>query len=426
MLQQRSCSLVGMANLLLLTRGNFAVVVHGPVDCTNIFLRHVPDPLFSPDGLLDFSSDRFFSSRLTDMDVSLGKSEEKLAGCIEEVIDTCRPEILFVLGTCLSEVIGDDIEKISSQVSEKKKVKIVAVPTSGLHPDRQGEIADTFEKMILQNIRKGGRKIRGGVAVAGLSLDDGEVEEIRRVLGASGLKLLTVVREFITLDDWREAARGELIAVIDSAAHPSMISVLEDRCGVECVDVPIPFGIEESMAFYGEIFSRMGKARAPGRALDKERKKTEIAAADTAAAMKGKRVAYETGSALGFRAGQHAGEGMAHAAVFEEMQMDVELLVQGVDSPENREEIERALSAAGARYPYRIFQDPGRLTDILIEGSYDLVYCSDGRREQTLRAHVPFLPLGSIRPLLGGMRRNAAMIEGIMSSLFLKRYSKYG
>jgi nitrogenase molybdenum-iron protein alpha/beta subunit len=424
-LQQRSCSLYGMASCLLQTGGKFAVVVHGPVDCTNVFMRHVPDGSLSPAARPDFSSDRFFSSALSETDVILGRSEEKLAACIEEVLGLGEAEILFVLGTCLSQIIGDDIRKVAAKLSGKTGTRIVAVPTSGLELRHQPEIADSFERAMLSCVAGRQRKIRGSVALAGLSLGDAGLEEVKAGLRAAGLKLLVALREFSTIDEWRLAARARLVAVVDAGAHRSMISVLGKGRAAACIGLPPPFGTKATLAFYDAIFKGAGKAAAAEKIFAAPLKAAAEAAGKAAKFLGGKRVAYETGSALGFRPGQHALEGLAPAAVFDELGMQVELIVQGVDSPENRSRIERQLDGTGLHRTFRIFQDPGRLPDLLGEGGYDLVYCSDGRREQALASCIPFLPLGSLEPLLGGMRKNAALVEAAAGSLFSRRYGRY-
>jgi nitrogenase molybdenum-iron protein alpha/beta subunit len=424
-LEQRSCSLVGMAHCLLQTGGNFAVVVHGPVDCTNVCLRHVPRMAGAGPGRADFSSDHFFSSGLSDTDAALGRSEEKLKGCIEAAIDLCKPEIMFVLGTCLSEVIGDDVKKVSDEISRRRGLKIIAIPTSGLHLERQPDITDYFERTILQAAGRRGRSVKGSVAVAGLSLNRGEALELKQVCEAAGLKLIALLQDFAGLEHWRAALKSELVAVADARAHPSMIDLLQNSCGIECLAVPAPFGVSASRMFYRSILKKMGKARAFNRAVRPHLDKTEKTTGKAAEFLGGGTVAYEIGSALGFRAGQHAMEGLAHTGIFDELHMKVDILVQGIDSAGNRARMREILKTMEKTFRFIFFEDPGRLTGLLRAGGYDLAYCSDGRRELVLKAHTRFLALGSLRPLFGGMRRNAGMIRRCVESLFFNRYAKY-
>jgi nitrogenase molybdenum-iron protein alpha/beta subunit len=420
-LQQPSCSLVGLAGCLVQTGGDFAVVVHGPVDCANTFPRHVPLVHFGRQGAGRLSSHRFFSSNLSESDVTLGRSEQALTRCLESVVAALRPRVVFVLGTCLSDVIGDDIKKVAARAAKKTGTRVVALAAGGLHMDRQQDISDLFEGLMLAAAPRKKRKPRGSVVLAGLSLEPAEEQELGRVLDAAGLRLASVLREFSTLEDWHAAAGARFAAVMEAGAHPSMVSVLEKKHGTTCLDVPAPFGIRGTHAFYHALLEGTGRRGRAARVLGEMMKTARQAVRQARQRLEGKRVAYETGSALGFRPGQHAQEGLAHGAVFEELGMAVELLVQGPDSPGQRRTIESLLARQGRPWPYRIFQDPGMLTRTL-EGRCDLAYCSDGRMEQVLAAGCAFLALGSLRPLFSGMARNAGMIESAAHSIFFKRY----
>ena len=123
-IQQPSCSLVGLASCLVQTGGDFAVVIHGPVDCANTFPRHVPLVRLGRQAAGRLSSHRFFSSNLSESDVTLGRSERALARCLESVVSSLRPKVVFVLGTCLSDVVGDDTKKVASQAAKKTGTRV--------------------------------------------------------------------------------------------------------------------------------------------------------------------------------------------------------------------------------------------------------------------------------------------------------------
>ncbi len=403
--------------------GNFAVVVHGPMDCLNVFLRHIPDGTLAPSFRPDFSSESFFCPDIAEMDIVLGRSLPKLEACIESILDRGNVEYIFVLDTCLTRIVGDDIEAVVAKFSGRKGVRIVAIPAGGLELRRQPELADAFYRIIISSLAGKKYRSRKGMLLVGISIDEEEVSEVREFAVAAGLEPLIVLKEFSTAKEWCHAASVALAAVVDAAAHPSLVSMLR-RQGVVLVDVPPPFGIGGAMLFYNSLIEATGRRKKVEKFFAPLLREARQVKEKAKKLFQGKRVAYETGSILGVRPGQHAREGLSPASVFEEFGMTVEFIVQGVDSVGSRALIEERLAEMGMRRSFRIFQDPGRLQDLLAAVKYDLVCCSDGRKSQVWASHTPFLSPIAIRPFLTGVKKNAARIESVMNSVFFRRYGK--
>ncbi|MEM2070087.1 MAG: Ni-sirohydrochlorin a,c-diamide reductive cyclase catalytic subunit [Archaeoglobaceae archaeon] len=102
------------------------IILHGPAGCNFRALR-----LLERDGV------KIFTTSLSDLDVILG-GKRKLIEVLEAVYSDFKPELIGVVGTCCTTIIGEDIE---SEISEVKiPSKIIAANISGCGDNTEGAI----------------------------------------------------------------------------------------------------------------------------------------------------------------------------------------------------------------------------------------------------------------------------------------------
>ncbi len=102
------------------------IVLHGPPGCNFRALR-----LLERDGV------KIFTTSMNDFDVVLG-GKQKLLEVLEAVYSDFSPEIIGVVGTCCTTIIGEDLE---AEVSEAKlPAKVVCANVSGCGDNTEGAI----------------------------------------------------------------------------------------------------------------------------------------------------------------------------------------------------------------------------------------------------------------------------------------------
>ncbi|MBV5266345.1 nitrogenase iron-molybdenum cofactor biosynthesis protein NifE [Pinisolibacter aquiterrae] len=72
-----------------------------------------------------------FTTDLTELDVVLGQGERKLYKAIREIVEAHRPPAIFVYETCVTALIGDDIEAVCKHASEKFETAVIPVHAAG-------------------------------------------------------------------------------------------------------------------------------------------------------------------------------------------------------------------------------------------------------------------------------------------------------
>ncbi|MCB1966798.1 MAG: nitrogenase iron-molybdenum cofactor biosynthesis protein NifE [Candidatus Accumulibacter sp.] len=121
------CSFDG-AQITLLPIADVAHIVHGPIGCAgsswdNRGTRSSGVRLFR----IGMTTD------LSETDVVMGRGEKRLFHAIKQAIDSYSPAAVFVYNTCVSALIGDDVEAVCKATSERWGTPVVPVDAAGFY-----------------------------------------------------------------------------------------------------------------------------------------------------------------------------------------------------------------------------------------------------------------------------------------------------
>jgi len=103
-----------------------AHLIHGPLACegNSYDNRHAA----SSGPLLYRTS---FTTDMSELDIVMGNGEKKLWKAIQEVVATHKPPAVFVYTTCVTSLIGDDIQSVCRHASEKLGTPVIPVNAPG-------------------------------------------------------------------------------------------------------------------------------------------------------------------------------------------------------------------------------------------------------------------------------------------------------
>ncbi len=74
---------------------------------------------------------RSFTTDLTELDIVMGQGERKLFKAIREISERFSPPAIFVYSTCVTALIGDDIEAVCKRAAEKFDLPVIPVNAPG-------------------------------------------------------------------------------------------------------------------------------------------------------------------------------------------------------------------------------------------------------------------------------------------------------
>ena len=121
------CSFDG-AQIALLPIADVAHIVHGPIACAgsswdNRGTRSSGPALYR----IGMTTD------LSETDVIMGRGEKRLFHAIKQAIDTYSPAAVFVYNTCVTALIGDDVEAACRAATERWGTPVVPVDAAGFY-----------------------------------------------------------------------------------------------------------------------------------------------------------------------------------------------------------------------------------------------------------------------------------------------------
>jgi len=260
--QSSGCALNFYLTVRVTTIREAVTVFHAPVGCSSSALgyrelyRGIPTSMGRP----DFDV-RWLTTNLIADDVVFGAGD-KLRYAIEEAERRYSPKAIFVLTSCTTGIIGEDIEGVVNDLQGKLKAKIVPVHCEGVRSRLVQTGYDAFWHGVLKYlVRKPIKKQPDLVNVASmLSYTWQDRLEIIRLLGKLGLRA-NFVPEFASVTDFEQLSEAAVTAPLCPTYTDYLSRGLWQEYGVPFFLYPSPMGIENTDGWLREIAKYTGKEK---------------------------------------------------------------------------------------------------------------------------------------------------------------------
>lgn len=400
-LDQPCCTQSHMSWALFDTPGDFCVVVHGESDCLNCFYHH--------NGR---NGGRFYSTRLTDNQLTTGDTQRPLKHLLRLIAEQRRPEAVIVLGTCPVEVIGDRFETAVEEVAAETGVPMVPLHTHGLALMSLTRCQDWLYASLArlpQHPGKGGANLLG-VPPEGL-------REVREVLTALGVPINGVYPNGTSLEAWQQITSADHTFAVDPSMYPKLGRVLE-QAGQPVHEVPMPVGPEGSRAFYRAIAEVFGRAEA----LDAVLAEREAAHQEALDALRRRAEGVRLGFCIrmlnAHRTERLAHDGLGDLPFLRSLGFDVHIFIQGPPEEGPRKQFAKQLDEQGfGDLPFDVFMGPWKLSEALASHGMQLAVMSEVVRNEVEGAGVIVIPSGSMRPFYQGIGSNLAVLGAALEAV---------
>jgi nitrogenase molybdenum-cofactor synthesis protein NifE len=225
---ERSCAYDG-ARVVLMPITDVAHLVHGPIACAgnswdNRGARSSGSQLFR----------RGLTTDIMENDVIYG-GEKKLKEAILEIAERHNPKAIFVYATCVSSLIGDDVDKICQEAEQELTIPVIPVNCPGFLGDKNignriaGEVL--FDRVIGTSDGTD-EKIPLSVNFIGEYNIAGDIWGVLPDLKNLGITLQTAITGDAKFDDIRSAHRACLNVLICSKSLTNLARKMEIRYGI--------------------------------------------------------------------------------------------------------------------------------------------------------------------------------------------------
>ena len=273
-------------------------LIHGPIGCS--FQRKInPFRPYAP----------FYETpctAMTDLEVVYG-GEERLRRGIVETYVKYRPNLILVISTCPSDLIGDDLRAVIEDVKERGEVGCEVVYTTGDFVERARPVGyqDALYAIADQMLcREEGCACAndGSVNIVTFPIHGAglKVAEMASILNEIGIKINKVCFDDTTVKDLYDL-RAATLTITD---YPmAWAKLMKERLGIDYyaivsfgdeldAEALSPYGIEGSARVFMEIARRLGKEGEAEEVISRRKKIEEEKLAKARREVEGKRVAY--------------------------------------------------------------------------------------------------------------------------------------
>ncbi len=174
---------------------------------------------------------RCVSVVLDTRDVTFG-CKKKLELAMRELVEEYRPKVVFLVTTCVVEVIGDDADALADGLSETYQIPVLPVHTEHFKcdnhmPGLERTITACFELMKDQ-------KKRGTVNLLGQRMGNFETTELSRMLREHGVRVGMQLPCGCTVEEIETAPQAQLNIVVHTIALP-LAKKMEQKFGIPYV-----------------------------------------------------------------------------------------------------------------------------------------------------------------------------------------------
>lgn len=238
----------------LLCVENSVIVEYGPAGTT-----HFSMGLFGELGI--DQENRLFSTHMSEDDVVMG-DVSRLEKALVEVDEAYAPEVIFVVASSVSAVIGTDLRGVCAYMQQKVRARLIAFEQGGFRGDYSIGIQEAYRLLVQQIARTEQPRSENSYNIIGASAwsyrNSSDVGEIRRLMQeAFGMQCGACLCEETNVQAIREMGSACVNIVLRDEGVPAA-RYLREKCGTLMV-TGAPYGYEGTLQWLENIAKEIGR-----------------------------------------------------------------------------------------------------------------------------------------------------------------------
>lgn len=236
-ISQRGCCYAGCKGVVIGPIGDVVHIVHGPIGCS-FYAWLTRRNLFRPRADGQNYMQYCFSTDMEEKDIIFG-GEKKLKAAIQEAYDIFKPKAISVLATCPVGLIGDDINAVSKEMSEKIGIQVIPFSCEGYKGVSQSaghHIANNnlFKFVVGQDDIE---QKEHTINILGEYNTGGDTWEIERVLNRCGINVLSVFTGNGSYSEMRQSHMADVNLLMCHRSVNYIADMMETKFGIPWIKV---------------------------------------------------------------------------------------------------------------------------------------------------------------------------------------------
>lgn len=378
---QGGCAFDG-ASIALVPITDVAHLVHGPIACSG--------NSWGSRGSLSSGPMIYkmgFTTDLSENDIIFG-GEKKLYKAIHDVKERYSPAAIFVYLTCVTALIGDDLDAVCQAASEKFDIPVVPVSSPGFVGSKNLGNRIGGEALLehVVGTREPEYTTPYDINLIGEYNIAGEMWGMLPLLEKLGIRVLAKITGDARYNEVACAHRAKLNVMICSKALINMAHKMEERYGIPYIEESI-YGIEDMNRLLRDIAAKLGDSDLQARVetlIEEETKKLDNALAPYRQRLKGKRVVLYTGGVKSW----------SIISAANDLGIDVVATSTKKSTEEDKARIKNLLGKDGIMMKKGNAQE---LLRVIAKTKADMLIAGGRNQYTALKARIPFLDINQER-----------------------------
>lgn len=401
---QGGCAFDG-AMIALVPITDAAHLVHGPIACAG--------NSWGSRGSLSSGPMLYkmgFTTDLTENDVIFG-GEKRLYKSILEIKERYNPEAIFVYSTCVTALIGDDLDAVCQKAAEKIGTPVIPVNSPGFIGSKNLGNRVGGESLLeyVVGTREPEYTTPYDINLIGEYNIAGELWGVLPIFKKLGIRVLAQITGDGRYDDIACSHRAKLNVMICSKALINMARTMEERYGIPYIEESF-YGVADMNRCLRNIAAKIGDANLQQRVeqvIEEETAQLDVALAPYRARLKGKRVVLYTGGVKSW----------SIISAAKDLGMEVCATSTKKSTEEDKARIKDLLGQDGIMLEKGNAQE---LLRVIAQTKADMLIAGGRNQYTALKAKIPFLDINQERhhPYAGyvGMVEMARELEEALYS----------
>ena len=283
------CSMRGAWRALQCMTDDIAIVIHGPEGCNNEFKHDCTPGIAST-----------YSTKLTEQDIIRG-GLEKLEKLVVNIDTTYKPKLIVILGTCASELIGDDIDGLVRVITPRLNSNIICLHTSGVSGLMQSQGHNLVLNELARKVMKKQTIIPKSINYVGYSLpwdsrEGRDLSELKLILDKIGVRLNAVLSSGLSYDKIVNAPAAALNVIRCPGSAYETVEYMQHEFGTPYICPPVPIGLGNTTDFLFQIADHFSIRKEAQPIILKEEQAIRKKINKIGHLLKGKKVAISIGA----------------------------------------------------------------------------------------------------------------------------------
>ncbi len=378
---QGGCAFDG-ASIALVPITDAAHLVHGPIGCAG--------NSWGSRGSLSSGATTYkmgFTTDVSENDIIFG-GEKKLYRAIAQTIHRYQPPAVFVYSTCVTALIGDDLDAVCKAATDKFETPIIPVHSPGFVGSKNLGNRLAGESLLDYVVGTAEPKYTTpyDINLIGEYNIAGELWGVLPLLEKVGIRVLSKITGDATFEEIRYAHRAKLNVMICSKALINMGRKMEERYGIPYLEESF-YGIADMNRCLRNIAQFFGDRALQDRVeavIAEETAKLDVALAPYRERLQGKRIVLYTGGVKSWSVMSAA----------QDLGIEVVATSTKKSTEEDKAKIKELLGKDGIMLTKGNAQE---LLHVIAQTKADMLVAGGRNQYTALKARIPFLDVNQER-----------------------------